>query len=70
MLSLNKSIKKAVVGLIKPLSDRNRDVILRRFGLKNGRPETLESIGQGYGITRERVRQIEEYAIKNLRCFS
>ena len=68
MLSLNKSIKKAVVGLIKPLSDRNRDVILRRFGLKNGRPETLESIGQGYGITRERVRQIEEYAIKNLRA--
>lgn len=67
MPGLNKTIKKAVVSLIKPLSDRNRDVILRRFGLKSGRPETLESIGQSYGITRERVRQIEEYALKNLR---
>lgn len=67
MPGLNKNIKKAVASLIKPLSDRNRDVILRRFGLKSGRPETLESIGKSYGITRERVRQIEEYAIKNLR---
>ena len=65
---LNKNIKKAVASLIKPLSDRNRDVILRRFGLKNGRPETLESIGKSYGITRERVRQIEEHALKNLRA--
>ena len=68
MPSLNKNIKKAVASLIKSLSDRNRDVILRRFGLKTGQPETLESIGQSYGITRERVRQIEEYALKNLRA--
>lgn len=68
MPGLNKNIKKAVASLIKPLSDRNRDVILRRFGLKSGRLETLESIGKSYGITRERVRQIEEYAIKNLRA--
>src|SRR3989344_7723272 len=68
LTGLNKNIKKAVASLVKPLSDRNRDVILRRFGLKTGQPETLESIGQSYGITRERVRQIEEYAIKNLRA--
>jgi len=68
MPGLNKTIKKAVTSLIKPLSDRNRDVILRRFGLKNGRLETLESIGQSYRITRERVRQIEEYALKHLRA--
>lgn len=68
MPGLSKNIKKAVASLVKPLSDRNRDVIMRRFGLKTGRPETLESIGQSYGITRERVRQIEEYAIKNLRA--
>ncbi|TSC74705.1 MAG: hypothetical protein G01um101444_189 [Parcubacteria group bacterium Gr01-1014_44] len=67
MPGLSKNIKKAVISLVKPLSDRNRDVIMRRFGLKTGQPETLESIGQSYGITRERVRQIEEYAIKNLR---
>lgn len=68
MSGLNKNIKKAVASLVKPLSDRNRDVILRRFGLKTGQPETLESIGQSYKITRERVRQIEEYALKNLRA--
>ncbi len=56
-----------MASLVKPLSDRNRDVILRRFGLKTGQPETLESIGKSYSITRERVRQIEEYALKNLR---
>lgn len=67
MDSPNKNIKKAVSVLVKSLSERNRDVILRRFGLKTGRPETLESIGRGYKITRERVRQIEEYALKNLR---
>lgn len=66
MLGFNKNIKKAVASLVKPLSERNRDVILRRFGLKTGRLETLESIGQSYHITRERVRQIEEYVIKNL----
>lgn len=70
MPGLNKNIKKVVASLIKPLSDRNRDVILRRFGLKTGQPETLESIGQSYSITRERVRQIEEYALKNLRSTS
>ncbi|MBI2057646.1 MAG: hypothetical protein HYT63_01530 [Candidatus Yanofskybacteria bacterium] len=67
MTSLDKNIKKVVAVLVKSLSERNRDIVLRRFGLKTGSRETLESIGQGYGITRERVRQIEDYALKNLR---
>lgn len=46
--------------------ERLKEVIGRRFGLKNGRQETLESIGQDYGITRERVRQIESDAFKIL----
>ncbi|MBI2676395.1 MAG: hypothetical protein HYX21_00360 [Candidatus Yanofskybacteria bacterium] len=70
MTSLDKNIKKVVVSLVKSLSERNRDIVLRRFGLKTGSRETLESIGQSYGITRERVRQIEEYALKNLRTES
>lgn len=53
--------------MVKPLSVRNRDIVSRRFGLNNGRTETLESIGQTYDITRERVRQIEDYVLKNLR---
>jgi len=49
------------------LSTRNRDIISRRFGLKNGRKETLESIGKSYGITRERVRQIEEVSLRQVK---
>ncbi len=52
--------------LVKGLSPRNRDIISRRFGLKTGKKETLESIGKSYGITRERVRQIEEFSLAQL----
>ncbi len=62
----NILIIKAVGSLLKNLSARNKDIISRRFGLKNGKKETLESIGQSYGITRERVRQIEEFILKQL----
>src|SRR3990167_4119778 len=60
------AVTKMVASLIKSLSARNKDIISRRFGLKNGRKETLESIGKSYGITRERVRQIEELTLANL----
>ena len=65
----NKSgaVSKAVANLIKTIPTRNKDVISRRFGFKNGKTETLESIGKSYGITRERVRQIEEFSINQLR---
>jgi len=48
--------------ILNGLGKRSRDVIVRRAGLKNNRPETLEFIGQSYGVTRERVRQIEASA--------
>jgi len=60
------NIQKTVVSLVKDLAPRNRDIISRRFGLKNGKKETLESIGRNYSITRERVRQIEEFTLKQL----
>lgn len=47
-------------------NQRAKDVIARRFGLATGERETLEEIGQSYGITRERVRQIEENGLKAL----
>jgi len=62
----NTNIDKTVVMLVKSLATRNRDIITRRFGLKNGKKETLESIGKNYGITRERVRQIEETTLGSL----
>ena len=64
--NLSVSINKIVASLVKNLSPRNKDIISRRFGLKNGKKETLDSIGKSYGITRERVRQIEEFILKQL----
>jgi len=52
--------------LIKDLPQRQKEVISRRFGLKTGQKETLEAIGKDYGITRERVRQIEEDGFSRL----
>lgn len=66
MSDLKNTIKETAAKLIIVLSPRNRDIISRRFGLKTGRKETLESIGQSYNITRERVRQIEEVSLRQV----
>ena len=62
--ALSNKIEKALLYLSNP---RVRDVIERRFGIKNGKMETLEAIGQSYGITRERVRQIEDNGLRILK---
>lgn len=62
---LSRRVNKVLDSLPK---ERLRDITRRRFGLENGQRETLEAIGQDYGITRERVRQIELDAIKILRA--
>jgi len=59
-------LRKVEEILNKLQKERLRDIIERRFGLKDGNQETLESVGQNYGITRERVRQIESDALKIL----
>ncbi|MEI7424865.1 MAG: sigma factor-like helix-turn-helix DNA-binding protein, partial [Candidatus Staskawiczbacteria bacterium] len=51
----------------KSLSQKTRDIFDRRFGVKTGEPETLEAIGKTLGITRERVRQIEEAGLNYIR---
>lgn len=60
------NIQKPAVKVLGFLNNKNREVLERRFGIGREESETLESIGQGYGITRERVRQIQEYCIKKL----
>ncbi len=66
--SINKSnISKVTGQLLAVLNTRSKDIISRRFGLKTGRKETLDAIGKSYDITRERVRQIEEVALKQMR---
>ena len=54
-----KNYKQLYLKMIKSLSDNAREVFDRRFGVKTGSPETLDAIGKDFGITRERVRQIE-----------
>jgi len=49
------------------LTDKEKEIIIRRFSLNNKPKETLESIGQSFSVTRERVRQIQESALKKLR---
>ena len=51
----------------KGLSPKTKDIFDRRFGVKSGNPETLETIGKSLGITRERVRQIEEVGFNYVR---
>jgi hypothetical protein len=53
--------------LFSDLLDRERDVLSRRFGLKGGKSETLEKIGQMHNLTRERVRQIEVASIRKIK---
>lgn len=55
-----------VTELLKQLSPKEADVVRRRFGLQTGTPETLEAIGASYQVTRERVRQIQRWAIGRL----
>jgi len=63
-------IKKIVGRLVENLSDRSKDIVLSRFGVGKDDYETLEAIGQRYGITRERVRQIEADALKHIHSSS
>jgi RNA polymerase primary sigma factor len=53
--------------ILDSLSDRERAVLEMRFGLKSGESHTLEEVGQAFGVTRERVRQIESKALRKLR---
>jgi len=62
-LDTGEIIKKVLAGLSK----KERDIISRRFGLKDSEKETLESVGGLHNLTRERIRQIENATIKKLR---
>lgn len=66
--SFSKDISKKIEKALSFLTNsRVKEVIERRFGLKNGKSETLEAIGKDHGITRERVRQLEENGLKILK---
>ncbi len=60
-------LKEQVRAVLTSLNDREREVLEMRFGFRDGKTHTLEEVGQSFGVTRERVRQIEAKALRKLR---
>ncbi|MBN1311327.1 MAG: RNA polymerase sigma factor RpoD [Anaerolineae bacterium] len=60
-------LKEQVRSVLNLLNDREREVLEMRFGLKDGQDHTLEEVGKHFGVTRERIRQIEAKALRKLR---
>ena len=63
----NALLAEALSEILGTLTDREADVLRMRFGMYDGRTHTLEEVGQIFGVTRERIRQIENKAIRKLR---
>ncbi len=55
-------LKEKMADVLKNLTERERKVLVLRFGLEDGHQRTLEEVGQEFGVTRERIRQIEAKA--------
>ena len=60
-------LQEQIEDVITCLTDREQQVLILRFGLKDGKPRTLEEVGQHFNVTRERIRQIEGKALTKLR---
>ena len=60
-------LREHIDALLGDLKERERQVIVLRFGLEDGHPRTLEEVGKEFNVTRERIRQIEAKALRKLR---
>ena len=61
------SLSEQIMSALDELSDREKEVVRLRFGLDGDRPQTLEEVGRQFGVTRERIRQIESKTLAKLR---
>jgi RNA polymerase primary sigma factor len=66
-IAAQQLLKSQISDALSKLTDRERKIILLRFGLEDGKFRTLEEVGREFGITRERIRQIEAKALRKLR---
>src|SRR4030095_14970892 len=63
----DKNLLRLIGGLLDVLDQREKRIISQRFGLSGGKPKTLEDIGKNFGVTRERIRQLQNIALAKLR---
>ena len=63
----DKNMRDELSELLEVLDDRQREIIFKRFGLDGGKAETLEEVGKKFGVTRERIRQLQNIALAKLR---
>ena len=63
----DKNMRDELSELLEVLDDRERKIIFQRFGLDGGKPKTLEEVGKKFGVTRERIRQLQNIALAKLR---
>jgi RNA polymerase primary sigma factor len=66
-VAISHLLKEEIQEVMKSLTEREARVLQLRFGLEDGRSRTLEEVGREYGVTRERIRQIEAKALRKLR---
>lgn len=66
-LIMEKCLKEDINSVLASLSEKERNIIVLRFGLNNNAPMSLKEIGEVYGLTKERIRQIEKRAIERLK---
>ena len=63
----DKNLRAELDGLIEVLDIREKKIITQRFGLNGGKPKTLENVSKDFGVTRERIRQLQNVALAKLR---
>ncbi|MBR5371425.1 MAG: RNA polymerase sigma factor RpoD [Oscillospiraceae bacterium] len=66
----NAMLKEQLDEVLSTLTDREAKVMRMRYGLENGKQQTLEDVGKALGVTRERIRQIEAKALRKLKHYS
>ena len=65
--AITAALPREIEKMLRPLDDRERQILRLRFGLDRGEPRTLEEVGEHFDLTRERIRQIESRAMSKLR---